>query len=29
LTAWTPERNEFRRQPHMLGRTLMALGMWP
>jgi hypothetical protein len=29
LTAWTPERSEFRRQSHMLRGTPMAFGMWP
>ena len=29
LTEWTTKRNEFRRQSHMLERTLMAFGMWP
>src|SRR5215203_5003462 len=31
LTAWSTKRrrNEFRRRSHMLGRALMAFGMWP
>ena len=28
-TTWTPGRTYFRRQSHLLRRTIMAFGMWP